>query len=155
MTRRHAVKKEQSQSSQEPPNGNQRRSPSPGLSEQVHKQRYHAPENCGGSFPMKGILQQPSHTTKSSDSCSQKRYYLIKNPEKNTMTAGLAVVCAPVAGLRVPSCCRCPWQPQCLSPLGHRSLEHALVSAPFQSVPLLPRSKKQDAPRNFRYWSEK
>ena len=59
------------------------------------------------------------------------------------MTDALVVVWAPVAGLRVPSCCRCPWQPQCLSPLGHRSLERALVSAPFQLVPLLSRSKKQ------------
>ena len=153
MTRRHAVKKEQSQSSQEPPNGNQRRSPSPGLSEQVHKQRYHAPENCGGSFPMKGL--QHSHTTKSSNVCNKKRYFLIQNPEKNTMAAALVVVCAPVAGFRVPSCRRCPWQPQRLSPIGHRSLERALVSAPFQSVPLLPRSKKQNALRSFRYWSAK
>ena len=80
---------------------------------------------------------------------------LIKNPEKKTMTAALVMVCDPVAGLRVPSCHRCPWQPQCLNPLGHRSSERALVSAPFQSVPLLPRSKKQNAPRRFRYWSEK
>ena len=95
MTRRHAVKKEQS--SQEPPNINQRRSPSPGLYEKVHKLRYHAPENDGGSFPMKGI--QHSRTTKSSDEYSQKRYCLIKNPEHNTMTAALVVVCAPVADL--------------------------------------------------------
>ena len=33
-------------------------------------------------------------------------------------------------------------------------LERALVSAPFQSVPLLPPYKKQNAPRSFRYWSE-
>ena len=54
-TRTHAVKKERS--SQEPPNinSNQRRSPSPGLSKKLHKQRYHAPENCGESFPMTGI----------------------------------------------------------------------------------------------------
>ena len=52
------------------------------------------------------------------------------------MITALAMVCAPVAGLRVPSCCRCPWQPQRLT-LAHlvtRSLERALVSAPFQSV---------------------
>ena len=71
------------------------------------------------------------------------------------MTAALVMVCAPIAGLRVPSCCRCPWQPQRLSPLGHRSLEHALVSAPFQSVPLLTRPKELNAPRSFRFWSEK
>ena len=52
------------------------------------------------------------------------------------MAAALVMVGAPVAGIRVSSCCRCPWQTQCLSPLGHRSLERALVSAPFQSVPL-------------------
>ena len=65
------------------------------------------------------------------------------------MTAALVIVCAPVSGLRVSSCCRCPWQPQCLGTLGHHSLERTLVSAPFQSVPLLPRPKKQNAPRSF------
>ena len=70
------------------------------------------------------------------------------------MTAALVIVCAPVSGLRVSSCCRCPWQPQCLGTLGHHSLERTLVSAPFQSVPLLPRPKKQNAPRSFRYRSE-
>ena len=64
------------------------------------------------------------------------------------MTAALVVVCSPVAGLRVPSYCRCPWKPQCLSRLCHRSLERALVSAPFQSIPLLSRSKKQNALRS-------
>ena len=59
------------------------------------------------------------------------------------MTAALVMVCAPVAGLRVTSCCRCPWQPQYLSPLGHRSLERALVSAPFQPVPLISRPKNK------------
>ena len=59
------------------------------------------------------------------------------------MTAALVVVCAPVAGLRVSFCCRRRWQPQCLSPLGHRCLGRALVSALFQSVPLLPRSEKE------------
>ena len=77
----------------------------------------------------------------------------MKNLEKNTTTAALVVVCMPAAGLRVQSCCR--WLPQCLSPLGHRSLERALVTASFQSVPLLPRSNKQNAPRSFRCWSEK
>ena len=82
------------------------------------------------------------------------RYCLIKNPEKNTMTSALVMVCAPVAGLRVPSCWRCPWQRQRHSPLGHRSLERALVSAPLQSVLLLSRPKQQNALRTFRYWSE-
>ena len=62
------------------------------------------------------------------------------------MTATLVMVFAPVAGLGVPCCCRCPWRPQCLSPLGHRSLQSNLVFTPFQSVPLLPRPKTQDAP---------
>ena len=57
------------------------------------------------------------------------------------MTAALVMVCAPVAGLRVLYCCRCPRQPECLSPLGHRSLERTVVSTPFQSVPLLTRLK--------------
>ena len=78
----------------------------------------------------------------------------IKNPEKNTMTAALVMVCAPVAGLRVPSCCRCLWQSFRLSPLRHRSLEGALVSVPFQSVPLLLRPEKQNSPRSFRCWSD-
>ena len=87
---------------------------------------------------MKGI--QHSHTTKSSDVCSQKLTASSKI-EKNTMTAALVMVCAPVAGLRVLYCCRCPRQPECLSPLGHRSLERTVVSTPFQSVPLLTRLK--------------
>ena len=58
------------------------------------------------------------------------------------MTAALVMVCDPVAGLRVLSCCRCSGQPQCLSLHGHRSLERARVSAPFQSVPLVPRPYK-------------
>ena len=33
------------------------------------------------------------------------------------MTAALVMVCAPVVGLRVPSCCRCPWPPHRLSPI--------------------------------------
>ena len=37
--------------------------------EQVHTQRCHVPENCGRSFPMKGV--QYSHTTKSGG-CSQQ-----------------------------------------------------------------------------------
>ena len=50
------------------------------------------------------------------------------------------MVCAPVAGLRVPSSCRCTWQPQRLSPLGHRFLERDLFPLlsslfPFSPVP--------------------
>ena len=93
------------------------------------------------------------YNTKSSDVCRKNRYCLIKNTEKYTMTAALVVVCAPVAGLRVSPCRHRLSQLQCLSPLGHRSLERALVSAPFQSVPLLSRPKKQNVPRSFRYWS--
>ena len=48
------------------------------------------------------------------------------------------MVCAPVVGLRVQSCSRCPWQPQRLSPLGHRSVERALVFAPSSRFPLSP-----------------
>ena len=59
------------------------------------------------------------------------------------MTATLAMVCVPVSGLHVPSCSRCPWHPRHLSPLGHRSLECALVSAPFPSVPVSPVRKNK------------
>ena len=64
---------------------------------------YHAPENCGGSFPMKDI--QHSHTTKSSDVCSQEGTASSETQKKKRciMTAALVVVCAPVAGLRVPA----------------------------------------------------
>ncbi|CAN0589304.1 unnamed protein product [Laminaria digitata] len=60
------------------------------------------------------------------------------------------MVCASAVGLRVPSCCRSPWPPRRLSPLGP-SFARALVAAPFQSVPLLPRPKKQNAPRSLRF----
>ena len=102
---------------------------------------------------MKGT--QLSHTTKSSDVCSQKGTASLKIQKKYDNSCSRDGVRAGRGGLRVPSSCRCPWQPQCLSPLGHRSLERALVSAPFPSVPLLPRPKKQNAPRSFRYWSAK
>ena len=82
------------------------------------------------------------------------RYCLIQNTEKNnTMTAALVMVRAPVAGPRVPTCCRCPWQPQCLSLLGHRSLERAMIFSPFQSFSLPSGPKKQKDSRRFRYWS--
>ena len=116
-----------------------------------YAQRYHVPENCGGSFPMKGI--QHSHNTKSSNGCSQRGTASTKTQKKRTTTAALVMVCAPVAVLRVLSCSRCPWRPQCLSPLGHRSLERALVCTPFQSVPLLPRPPKQNPHSGYRYWS--
>ena len=54
-----------------------------------------------------------------------------KIPEKNTVAAVLVMVSAPVACLRGPSFCRCLSQPQGLNPLGHRSVQRVLVSAPF------------------------
>ena len=69
------------------------------------------PVNCGGRSPLRAYntatLQTPMTYV-------VNRYCLIKNPEKNRWQ----LLCAPVAGLRAPSCCRCSWQPQRLSPLG-------------------------------------
>ena len=85
---------------------------------------------------MKGI--QHRHTAK----CSGIRGQQVLLDEKSrtfsgvyTMTAVLVMVCAPVAGVRVVSCCRCPWQPQRFSLVGYRSLERALVPAPFHVGP--------------------
>ena len=103
---------------------------------------YHAPENCGGSFPMKDI--QHSHTTKSSDVCSQEGTASSETQKKKTMHHDSCSRGGVRAGRGS----------SCASPLGYRSLDRALVSAPFQSVPLLPRSNKQKAPRSFRCWSE-
>ena len=68
MTRRHAVKKEPS--NQKPPKRIGMNDDHHVSRQKVHTQRYHVPENWGGSFPMKGI--QHSHTTKSIDVCSQQ-----------------------------------------------------------------------------------
>ena len=77
------------------------------------------------------------------------RYCLIKNPaKKRKEELLLVVVCAPVV-------CRPAAVVHCnLSALAHlvRSLAHALVAAPSQSVFLLPRpKKKRNAPRSFWY----
>ena len=147
MTRRHVVKKNH-QTKNHQTHSNQR-SPRPPdcLRRYTHSAATSVPENCGGSFPMKGI--QHIHTTSSNVCICSEKGTASSKIQKKTMTAALVMVCAPVAGLRVPSCCRCPSQPQCLRPLGHRSLKRALVSAPFQSVPFLPRPKNRNAPRRF------
>ena len=101
---------------------------------------------------MKGI--QHSYTTKSSE-VLREQAPPHQRSRKNATIADLMMMCVPAVGLRVPSCFRCPWQPQRLSSFCHRSLERTLVPPPFQSVPLLPRPKTQTAPRSIRYWSEK
>ena len=86
---------------------------------------------------MKGI--QHSHTTKSSRVCSQQVVPPQKSRKRKTTTAALVVVCALGAGLRMPSCCRCPWKAQRLSQLGHRSLERVLsFQLPSSRFPFSP-----------------
>ena len=58
------------------------------------------------------------------------------------MIAALVMVCAPVVGLCVPSCCRSPWPPRRVGAIGPL-LRTALVGTPCQSVALLPRPRNK------------
>ena len=78
-------------------------------------------------------------------------YCLVKNPEKKTIVALVMMVCVRVVGL----VCHPPAAVNHgrLIALAHsaRSFTPTLVDTQFQSVPLLPRLKKQNtAPRSLR-----
>lgn len=107
---------------------------------------YHVPDNCGGgSFPIKEYATQHiqhSHTTKTNDVVN--RYNCaVKHPEKSTMIAALAMLCAPVAALRAPFCCRSPWPPQRPSPLDPPLRTCSRCRCLFQSDTLLLRPNKK------------
>ena len=63
---------------------------------------------------MKGIQQ--SYTTRINFSDVRSQQVLPQKSSKNMRTATFVMVCAPAAGLLVPSCCRFTRQPQRLSP---------------------------------------
>ena len=62
------------------------------------------------------------------------------------MAAALVMVCAPVVGLRVPSCCRSPSRPHRINPIGPL----LRTCSRCQSLPVgspFPSSRKQTSPR--------
>ena len=99
---------------------------------------------------MKGI--QHSYTTKSSEVLREQAPPHQRSRKISTIAA-LMMMCVPVAGLRVPSCRRCPWPPQRLSPdgpfprrcSGCRSLQVAFPSPPSQR-------KKTPSQRSVLIW---
>lgn len=117
-TRRHAVKKEQS--NQKPPYEYQQSLRLPGLPDKV-QYSYHV---RGGLsvVPHEGYtalptLQKPVTYVRHKHHNRVLLYCLINNPEKNMITA-FVLDCAPVVGLRGPSCSRSSWPPHRLGTLG-------------------------------------
>ena len=100
---------------------------------------------------MKGM--QHSYTTKSSD-VLREQAPPHQRSRKNATIADLMMMCVPAVGLRVPSCFRCPWQPQRLSPdapfpcrcSGCRSLQVGVLSPPSQR-------KKAPSQRSVLIWN--
>ena len=119
-----------------------------------------------GSLPMKGI---PLANTKDNSDGEYKgriisgahNIYLLARTKRNQEKkkeddcCALVIVCAPVVGLRGPSCCRSPWPPyRLISPIGPplRTRSRGYFFLAVGSRP--PPSRKTECPTHLRFSSE-
>ena len=124
----------------------------------AHLLRLSVPENwkIAGVVPHEGrVYINPTNSTNIGDVSNMLYYGLVKKTkEKRSLLSWWWFSCASWVSVCHPSAvvlyCR-------LIALAHsaRSFALCLVDTKFQSVHLLPRKKKQSAPRSLRCWSEK